>query len=669
MSDPTQDTPKTDAAQAEAPENIEQTSPTEDPTASADSNVEAAETPQAESEATVVEQQEVTADAVDEKTDDQNDATQDEEQVESSDDTSQEDESEEEAEETVDYSALEMSALVDAFKELLQKGKVPAIKQKAESIREAFNEKFQEEFTTQKEAFLAEGGNIIDFHYSTPIKKAFNNVYFDYKEKLNNYYKNLKKDLQANLSKRLELIEELKGLLSLEENINSTYKHFKDIQDRWREAGPIQRDKYNTVWNTYHHHVENFYDFLHLNREFRDLDFKHNLDQKLKIIGRAEELAAQDNIQKAFRELQMLHKMWKEEIGPVAKEFRDEVWEKFSAATKIIHDRRHAFLKDQEKSLETNYLQKQEIVAGIVQLCASTKPTHQGWQHAIKNVQELRNRFFEVGKVPRSKNQEIWQSFKDATKEFNKHKNEYYKSQKKEQYANLSLKRDLVQTARDNKDSDDFEVTTPLMKKIQGDWKKIGHVPRKESDKIWKEFKQACNHYFDRLHATKNKANKEELEAFDKKKAFLDEFSSVELPKETDKAVDLLKEKIEAWKSIGRVPYNKKQIEGRFNKELDAMFGKLDLDKQEIELIKFENKMNQMLSQNDERKIHNERAFLSKKIDEVVQEINQLENNLGFFQHQDDKNPLVQDVHKNIKRHKDALEVWKAKLKKLKSMQ
>ncbi len=727
MSDPLQDSPKADAAQSEATENSKQVSSQEVPeTATKEASVDSSSESSELQEDTIPETQEilkaevtekmaeVTEDVVEvteeiteevveivvetteevtevkeeivetvettevveaaesskEVVKDQEGSDQDEEHVESSDDAQEEEEDhEQEEKEELDLTTLNIDTLVDAFKKLLHHGKVPAIKQKAEAIREAFNDKFNEEFASQKEIFLSEGGNVIDFHYSTPQKKAFNNVYFDYKEKLNNHYKNLKKDLQANLSKRLELIEELKGLLSLEENINTTYKQFKDIQNRWREAGAIQRDKYNTVWNTYHHHVENFYDFLHLNREFRDLDFKHNLDQKLKIIGRAEEIASQDNIQKAFRELQMLHKMWKEEIGPVAKEFRDEVWEKFSAATKIIHDRRHAFLKDQEKSLETNYLQKQEIVTGIKQISAGTKPSHQGWQNAIKKVQEFRNLFFEVGKVPRSKNQEIWEAFKEVTKEFNKQKNEYYKNQKKDQYANLALKQELIKTAKDNQDSDDFEATTPLMKKIQGDWKKIGHVPRKESDKIWKEFKHACNHYFDRLHTSKNKANTEEVAALEKKKEFLDSLATIKLPKETADAVELLKEKIAEWKAIGRVPYNKKQIEGRFNKELDGLFGKLDLDKQAIELIKFENKMNQMLSQNDERKIYNERAFLSKKITEVVQEINQLENNLGFFKHQDESNPMVQEVHKNISRHKESLHSWKAKLQKLKSMQ
>src|SRR5690606_19625010 len=242
------------------------------------------------------------------------------------------------------------------------------------------------ELEQKKEEFLAEGGNIIDFHYTTSLKKDFNSLYFDYKEKRNNHYKTLKKDLQSNLDKRWELIEELKGLLSAEENINTTYKHFKDIQEKWHVAGAIPRDKYNTGWNTYHHHVENFYDFLHLNREFRELDFKHNLESKLKLITRAEELAYEQDINKSFRQLQMLHKMWKEDIGPVAKEYRDDVWDKFSEATKIIHDKRQGQLQELEKDFETNYETKKQLVEEIKKVTEETKPSHQGWQNAIKQI-------------------------------------------------------------------------------------------------------------------------------------------------------------------------------------------------------------------------------------------------------------------------------------------
>lgn len=581
---------------------------------------------------------------------------------------SEDDDDDHEAQAQKDYSALSKKELVAALDTLLKTKKIQEIKHDVEEIRAEFNSKFNEELEHKKEEFLAGGGNIIDFHYTTPLKKEFNSLFFDYKEKRNNYYKNLKKDLQSNLEKRWELIEELKGLLGAEENINTTYKHFKDIQEKWHVAGAIPRDKYNTVWNTYHHHVENFYDFLHLNREFRDMDFKHNLDAKLKLITRAEELAQEVDINKAFRELQMLHKMWKEDIGPVAKEYRDEVWDKFSEATKVIHDKRQAHLAEMEKDFEVNLEKKQQLIAEIKNTTETAKPTHQGWQSAIKKVQELRDEFFNTGRVPRANNKEVWKAFKEATGHFNHQKNSFYKNQKKEQYANLEKKRELIKIAEENKDNEDFEATTPLMKKIQSDWKNIGHVPRKDSDKIWKQFKKACNHYFDRLHAQKNEANNEEMAHYETKQQLLEKLSAFELSGDHKKDVKTIKEQITAWKEIGRVPYNKRSIEQKFNKTLDGLFSKLDLGKKETELIKFDNKLNTLVNREDERKLQNEHFFISKKIDETKDEIRQLENNLGFFHHVDESNPLVKEVHKNIAKQKEQLEVWKAKLSKIKSV-
>tara|TARA_R110002020_G_scaffold376973_2_gene588040 strand:+ start:5488 stop:7599 length:2112 start_codon:yes stop_codon:yes gene_type:complete len=597
--------------------------------------------------------------------DDENEE-EDEEEVASSEEEEEDEDHEEKAQK--DYSTLSEKELVAELDKLLKTKKIQELKHDVEEIRSEFNSKFNEELEHKKEEFLADGGNIIDFHYTTPLKKKFNSLYFDYKEKRNKHYKNLKKDLQSNLDKRWELIEELKGLLGAEENINTTYKHFKEIQEKWHVAGAIPRDKYNTVWNTYHHHVENFYDFLHLNREFRDLDFKHNLDAKLKLITRAEELAQEEDINKAFRELQMLHKMWKEDVGPVAKEYRDEVWDKFSEATKVIHDKRQAQLAEMEKDFETNLEKKKEIIEDIKKATEEAKPSHQGWQNAIKKVQELRDAFFNTGRVPRSNNKETWKAFKDVTGNFNHQKNSFYKNQKKEQYTNLEKKRELIKIAEENKDSEDFDATTSLMKKIQNDWKNIGHVPRKDSDKIWKQFKKACNHYFDRLHAQKNEANKEEMEHFEAKQEMLEKLSSFELSGDHKADVKAIKEQISAWKEIGRVPYNKRNIEQKFNKTLDGLFSKLDLGKKETELIKFDNKLNTLVNREDERKLQNEHFFISKKIDETKDEIRQLENNLGFFHHVDENNPLVKEVHKNIARHKEQLEVWKAKLSKIKEV-
>jgi|TARA_R100000479_G_scaffold51000_3_gene24160 hypothetical protein len=580
----------------------------------------------------------------------------------------EEEKEEEEEDDGKDYSELSKKELISEFKSLLKDNPVQKIKNEVDEIRSEFNSKFNDLLEQKKEEFLADGGNIIDFQFTTPLKKEFNSLYFDYKEKRNKYYKNLKRDLHANLERRQELIEELKGLLNAEESMGKTYNHFKDIQKRWHEAGPIPRDKYNLVWNNYHHHVENFYDFLHLNREFRDMDFKHNLEQKLKLIGRAEELAQEKNINKAFRELQMLHKMWKEDVGPVAKEYRDDVWDKFSEATKVIHDKRHAHLEEQEKEYEANYEVKKDLINQIKQITENTKPSHQAWQNSIKKVQELRDAYFAAGKVPRALNKGIWNAFKDATRTFNRTKNAYYKDQKKEQYANLEKKRELVKIAEDNKDSEDLEATTPLMKKIQADWKKIGHVPRKYSDKIWKQFKGACNHYFDRLHAQRDEEKEEEKEHFEAKEALLEKMNNLELSGEHKEDLKTIKANISEWKKIGRVPYKKRNIEQKFNNTLDSLFNKLDVSKKDAELIKFENKLNTLSNRDDERKLKNEHFFISKKINETKDEIRQLENNLSFFKHVEDDNPLVKEVHNNIAKHKEQLEVWKAKLSKIKSV-
>ncbi|GAA0742549.1 DUF349 domain-containing protein [Gaetbulibacter jejuensis] len=567
-----------------------------------------------------------------------------------------------------DYHAMSMEQLVKEFDSLLKQQKVQTIKSHVDEIRSEFNAKFSELLEEKKEEFINDGGNEIDFYYSTPTKKEFNSLYKEYKSNLNAYYKNLESSLKSNLENRLRIIEEIKGLINVEENINTTYKHFKELQEEWRNAGPIPRDKYNNAWNTYHHHVEIFYDFLHLNRDLRDMDFKRNLDQKLKIIERAEELAKDDNVNRAFRELQVLHKMWKEDLGPVAKEHREDIWDRFSNATKTIHDKRQAYYADLDKAYEANLERKEEIIAKIDAVAQDNANTHQAWQKKIKTIEALRQDFFNAGKVPIKVNEATWAKFKASVRAFNKKKNSFYKNLKKEQYDNLQKKLDLIKIAEDNKDSEDFETVTPLMKKIQSDWKKIGHVPRKDSDKIWHKFKAACNHYFDKLHAERNAANKELFEAYEKKSKFLEALKDLKLSGTPESDIETLKAKIDEWKSLGNVPHSKRYIEGKFNKALDDMFGKLKMDKTEIEMIKFENKLEALSQPDDTRLLDNEHNFIRKKIDEVKGEINQLENNLQFFSNVDESNPMVKDVLNNIENHKNNLSIWEEKLRKLKDM-
>ena len=564
-----------------------------------------------------------------------------------------------------DYHAMSMENLVGELQRLVRNEKVQAIKKHVDGIKYEFDQKFQEFIDEKKEDFINSGGNEIDFRYNSVTKRQFNEVYADYREKRNSYYKNLEQGLKSNLSQRLEIINELKALVNVEEDINTTYKNFKDLQERWKNAGPIPRANYNDVWRTYHHHIEIFYDFLHLNRELRDLDFKHNYEEKLKIVVRAEELVQMEDLNKAFQELQTLHKIWKEDIGPVGKEHREEIWERFSNATKLLHQRRQDYFKDLEKVYEQNLERKNEIIQSISSIATHIASSHKELQQQIKEVEKLRDSFFKAGKVPQKVNEKTWASFKDAVREFNRNKNNYYKNLKKDQQINLDKKKALLELAVSLKDSEDWDTTTQEMKRIQNEWKKIGHVPRKYSDKIWKEFKTACNHYFDRLHALKNEAHKEEAENFDRKNACLEKLKSFQLSGDKSKDLATIKGFIAEWKEAGRVPFNKKSINAKFNKILDALFKKLDINRQEAELMKYGNKIQQLANNDNDYAISNERTFIRRKIDESKSEIRQLENNLQFFSNASEDNPVVKEVIKNINNHKDSLATWKAKLKKL----
>lgn len=567
-----------------------------------------------------------------------------------------------------DYDSMSLDALTIELEKLVKSEKVQAIKNHVEQINTEFKTKFQALLDEKKEEFLSDGGNEIDFYYSSPVQKRFKETYKDYKTKLHEHYKSFEQNLKQNLADKLEIIEELKGLINVEENINTTYKYFKELQERWRNTGPIPRDKYNNAWNSYHHHVEMFYDFLHLNRDLRDLDFKHNLDKKLKIIERAEELANDDNVLHAFRELQELHKMWKEELGPVDREHREDIWNRFKNSTRIINDKRQKYYQEIDKVYEKNLDKKLEIIASIETVGSENVSSHSVWQKKIKEIEILRDAFFNAGKVPSKVNEETWAKFKDAVRNFNKKKNSFYKGLKKEQYTNLQKKLELIKIAEDNKDNEDIATTTALMKKIQNDWKKIGHVPRKDSDKIWKQFKTACNHFFDKLHASRNAANKVEIDAFNQKNALLDSVKNLEISGDKEKDLTIIKKLISDWKELGRVPNDKRYIEGKFNKALDELFSKLKMDKNEVELIKFENKLEVLSNEDDNQNLDNERAFIRKKIDEIKAQINQLENNLQFFTNVNDDNPLVKEVHNNIKAHKDSLKLWKTKLSKIKEL-
>lgn len=591
--------------------------------------------------------------------------------IESSNAEESEDESISEAHDIpmLNYEAMSMDELTTELNKLVSNEKMMAIRNHVEEIRKEFMAKYHHFIDEKRDEYSHENnGDTSGFDYHFPLKNKFDSIYNQYKEQKNQHFKQVQNSLKHNLDVRLVIIEELKNLIDNSgDNIQETLKTVNELRDRWKNAGPIPRDKYNHVWNNFHFHIERFYDHLHLDREARDLDFKHNLEQKQRIIARVEELVNEEDVSKAFRELQSLHKLWKEEIGPVSREHREELWNRFSELTRQLHDKREALFAKAREVEVVNLAKKKEIIDQINAIAKEEVASHNVWQGQIERIEALRAAFMQAGKVPMEVNEETWSAFKDSVRNFNAQKNAFYKDIKKDQQDNLNKKLALVEKAKSLQESDDFNATTPIMKQIQEEWKKIGHVPRKYSDIVWKDFKEACNHYFDRMHAKRNESSAEETEAFDKKKEYLESLKDFQLTGEHKADLDAIKKHIENWKGLGKVAHNRRHIEGKFNKILDALFDKLSLSKKDAEMAKFNNRLGQ-LADGDERQLQNEQIFIMRKIDEVQNDIFQLENNIQFISNAKADNPLIKEVNKSIERQKEELKTWKEKLKQIRSL-
>ena len=566
-----------------------------------------------------------------------------------------------------DLAALSLEGIVEMGKKLLDEFEIQEVKNHFESLKTEFQKKFKSFLVEQKEAFVKAGGEEADFFYSEPLKNKFDELISVYKRKRQQFYRDVERVQKENLDLKLSLIEELKSLIDNAE-ASTMYKNFRALEDKWKAVGQIPHAKYNDVWRTYHHHVERFYDLLHLNNDFRDLDFKHNLEEKSKLIEKAETLSSEEDVNHAFKELQILHKMWKEDIGPVARELREEVWHRFSEATKKIHKKRHEYQDKLDEKFKANVGLKIAVIDKIKEIDATKNQSHKDWQDSIKKLEALRDEFFAIGKVPKSKNEDIWQLFRDATRSFNVEKNNFYKSIKKDQSENLKKKLILVEQAETLKDSEDYEAVTEVFKKIQSEWKKIGHVPRRDSDKIWKRFKDACNHYFDRLHNKQSDMDKGQSAVIEKKKEFMDSLKE-EIEKGKELTLEFVQKGQEEWRALGILPHKVKHLDIKFNKLLDSAYKKLNIDKDEVSFLRFRSTLDGLLDQKNFRKLDSEQLFIRRKIDEITKEIKQLENNISFISNASVDNPLIKNVYNNIEEYKKSLAIWKRKIDYMKKME
>ncbi len=565
-----------------------------------------------------------------------------------------------------DYNQLTLDELVNELATLLKHDNIVAIKNNVEDIKLAFLSQYRHFIEEKRNEFYETNDPTTEFEYHLPSKSKFDHLFEEYRLRKNKHFNQIQDQLKTNLSQRETIIKDLKELIENGNgNIGEMFKSFNEIRDRWKNIGSIPKDKYNIVWNNYHFHLDRFYEIVHLDREIRDTDFKNNLAQKLEIIEKAKLLVHEENLTSAFRQLQQLHKVWKEEIGPVAKEKREEIWNEFSAITKQLNDRKIELLEEIKSKEQENINAKRVIIADIIQLAEVNIVQHGEWQGHIAKMEAKRDEFFKVGKVSPEISEVIWNEFKEAVRLFNAKKNSFYKEIKNVQLDNLDKKKALIEKAKEFANSEDLDTATPVMKQIQEEWKTIGHVPRKVSDEIWDEFKKVSNSFFSKLHESRKELIEIENTAYEAKSAYLESLKAFELTGDHKTDLDAIKSHIANWKTLGRVGQNKRHIEGKFNKILDALFEKLTLSKKDKEMMRYNNKLEQLSENSDSRGIVNEQIFIKRKIDEINHGINQLENNIQFISNTKGDNPFVKEVQKNIDKYKEELQLWKDKLKKI----
>jgi len=571
------------------------------------------------------------------------------------------------------YASLDTEDLIAAVESLVNTAPIQTIKAQIDEAKKIFYDRSNVAYKEALEKFKAEKGEVEgeeqeEFDYNYPHTNAFKAVLKTYKTRRDSFYGDQEKQMANNLKIKLDLIEELKGLLNAEEKMKETFEHFKDIQERWKSAGQVPKAELNNLWQTYHHHVENFFDYLRINNDLRDIEFKRNLDQKTILCEKAEAIDSEENLDKAFATLQELHEGWKE-VGPVGRDHREAVWERFQTATKIIHKKRNDYYEKRKESYEDNFKAKLAICEQVETIDYAELSHHNKWQKQSDLINKLREDWKTIGPISREQNDESWTRFMTAIKTFNAKKNDFYKNLKKGQKDNLAIKQAIVDKAEALSDSTDWQETANILKKLQSDWKKSGMAPKKEADALWKRLRTACNTFFDHLKKQHEVQDKEFEANLEVKQNYLKEVKAFKNSGDSKQDVETIKGFINAWKEMGRVPRKSvKAVESTFRGLIDSYFEQLDMDKAEKRDIQFKTRIEAIVAEEDDAKLSEELYKLQQNSKKCKEELLLLENNISFFKNAKDDNPLLKEVRKNIERQKEKFEEIKSRMAYLRSL-
>lgn len=600
-------------------------------------------------------------DTTEESTDsnDEDDASEDQESEDESDEVG------EDVEQKYDYSLLTDHELVQALKEMLTTLSYYELQGKVESIKANFYKKHKAAQQAAKDQFVKEGGAEDDYVFEeNPYETELKDLLKDYQQMKGEHVREQENEKEKNLQIKYEIIEDIKNLVNRKESINKTFQEFKELQQRWREVGLVPQASMKDLWDTYHHHVENFYDYIKINKELRDLDLKRNMEEKISLCEKAEELLLEPSVVKAFNSLQKFHEEWRE-IGPVPRDKKDELWERFKAATTQINKKHQDYFENRKKAQKKNYDAKIALCEKAEEFVSVELASHKAWEEKSKELVELQKYWRTIGFAPKKENNEVYDRFRAACDAFFDKKREFYSTHKEHQTNNLQLKLDLCAQAESLRESTDWKKTTDELINIQKQWKEIGPVPRKQSDQVWKRFRAACDHFFKHKSSFFNTIDSAQEDNLKQKNDLIEEVTSFKTTGNDNDDFEKLRDFQRRWTDIGHVPIaEKNKVQKIFREAINAQFDKLRTEDKERNLMRYKNKMADLQSApKGSNKLYLERDKHVSKLRQLESDLITLKNNIGFFAHSKNAEALINDVKRKIAQNEEQITYLKEKIR------
>ena len=542
--------------------------------------------------------------------------------------------------------------LVGLFARMLEEQPVQSIRRDVEALKIAFYRLRRAEVEAARRRFVEEGGAEEDFTPAVDgVETQLKELFREYRRRRDEFIANLEAEKERNLKIKLEIIEELKELVNSDETLNHTFNKFRELQQRWKETGIVPQQQVKDLWETYNLHVENFYNFIKINKELRDLDLKKNYEQKVALCEQAEALLLEPSIVEAFHKLQKLHDEWRE-TGPVANEYKEALWERFKAASSRINKQHQEHFEALKAEQVKNLGLKTELCVATEELAAQPLTTRKEWNRASDRLLEIQKTWKTIGFAPKKDNNRIYERFRTACDRFFEAKRQFYAGVKAEMEHNLQLKLELCEAAESLSGSEEWKKATDELIALQARWKQIGAVARRHSDAVWKRFRAACDKFFERKSAHFASVDGEHEENLRRKLALLDEMEAADVKAG---GYEVIRDFQRRWGEIGFVPIKQKDaVQKRYKAAVDALFSVLRGSERDRSMDRFREKVSTLKASGD-RRLRSERERLYNKVRQLEQEIALLENNIGFFAKSKNAEALVADVRAKIDRAREEM--------------